>query len=565
MADSPPDPSLPEIPAAVAVPKRRWSLSLVWLIPIIVALVGGWIALRAVLDSGPTITITFKTAEGIEAGKTRIKYKNVDIGVVKSIGLSKDRAPVVVTAQLSRQADSFLVDDTRFWVVRPRIAGGNVSGLTTLLSGSYIGVDAGKSSQERNDFVGLEVPPVVTADLPGREFVLNAENLGSLDIGSPVYFRRVEVGQLVAFDLDKNGRAVRLRIFVNAPYDRFVAANTRFWHATGVDLTLDASGIKLDTESLLSIIIGGIAFQTPPDEAMGVQARANSTFSLASDRSTAMKRPDTVAETYVLVFDESVRGLSPGANVDFRGVVIGEVINVGVDFDRVKRAFRIPVEIRVYPDRLRSRQRQPAGAEKTADVPAVDGQAVDNQVAEGQIPDSRTLLDRLVEQGFRAQLRNGNLLTGQLYVALDFFPTTVKASIDWEKQPPELPTVQGSLAELQITLAQLAKKLEKVPVEAIAKDLRGALQQLNRTMQSTDKLMHSLDTEVAPEAVTTLREARKAIGNAGRVLSADAPLQQDAREALRELTRAAESLRALTDYLERHPEALFRGKREDTP
>jgi paraquat-inducible protein B len=541
MTDAPLDPEPAEIQQAVVVPKRRWRISLVWLVPLVVALIGGWIGFNALRDRGPTISITFKTAEGLEAGKTRIKYKSVDIGLVRSISLARDRSHVVVTAELSRQAESFLVEDTRFWVVRPRVAGGSISGLTTLLSGSYIGVDAGKSRKEREEFVGLEVPPVVTADLPGREFVLNAENMGSLDIGSPIFFRRVEVGQLVAFDLDKDGKGVRMRIFVNAPYHQFVTDNTRFWHASGIDVTVDASGVRLDTESLVSIVIGGIAFQAPSDEAAGSLAKPNAVFMLAKDRAAAMQRPDRVTENYVLLFNESVRGLAPGAQVDFRGVVIGEVLSIGVDFDRVKRAFRIPVEIRLYPDRLRSRYR-----------PAAD-----------ETIDRKALFDRLVERGFRAQLRTGNLLTGQLYIALDFFPTAPKATIDWDKQPPEIPTVQGSLAELQITLAQLAKKLEKLPVEAIAQDLQLALQQLKSTLQSTDKLVKRLDTEVTPEALTTLKEARKALSNAERALASDAPLQQDARETLRQLIRAAESLRTLTDYLERHPESLIRGKKED--
>jgi paraquat-inducible protein B len=541
MTDAPHDPQPAEIPEAVVVPKRRWEISPVWLVPLVVALIGAWIAFNAISDRGATITIKFKTAEGIEAGKTRIKYKNVDIGLVRSITLARDRSQVLVTAELSKQAESFLVEDTRFWVVRPRVAGGSVSGLTTLLSGSYIGVEAGKSQQERKEFVGLEVPPVVTADLPGREFVLYAENMGSLDIGSPVFFRRIEVGQVVAFELDKEGKGVRMRVFINAPYHQFVTDNTRFWHASGIDVTVDASGVRLDTESLVSIVIGGVAFQAPSDEPAGPVAKPNAVFTLAKDRTAAMQRPDRVTENYVLLFTESVRGLAPGAQVDFRGVVIGEVISIGVDFDRVKRAFRIPVEIRLYPDRLRSRYR-PAAAE-----------AVDRKV----------LFDRLVERGFRAQLRTGNLLTGQLYIALDFFPDAPKAAIDWDKQPPEIPTVQGSLAELQITLAQLAKKLEKLPVEAIAQDLQLALQQLKSTLQSTDKLVKRLDTEVTPEALTTLREARKALSNAERALASDAPLQQDARETLRQLIRAAESLRTLTDYLERHPESLIRGKKED--
>ncbi|MGH6784583.1 MAG: intermembrane transport protein PqiB, partial [Sphingomicrobium sp.] len=230
-----------------AVPVRRRSVQIVWIIPIVAALIGGWLAVMAILERGPTIRITFKTAEGLEAGKTTIKYKNVNMGTVTRIELSEDRSRVIATAEVTPRAEGFLVADTRFWVVRPRIAGSQVSGLGTLVSGSYIGVDIGTSTKRKRKFTGLETPPIVTADLPGLEFVLSGEDLGSLDIGSPVYFRRIQVGQVVAFALDKGGEGVTLRIFVHAPYDRYVTASTHFWQASGIDLTLDAAGIKVQT------------------------------------------------------------------------------------------------------------------------------------------------------------------------------------------------------------------------------------------------------------------------------------------------------------------------------
>src|SRR4051812_8275237 len=242
-------PDLPDIPEAVAAPRRRWGFQWVWLLPIVAAVVGGWLAVRAVMSHGPTVTIRFKTAEGIEAGKTRVKYKDVEIGVVKSISLAEDRAGIVVKAALSKSAQDLLVADTRFWVVRARIAGGSVSGITTLLSGSYIGMDPGKSRESRREFEGLETPPVITTGLEGKQFVLRGEDIGSLDLGSPVYYRRLEAGHVVAYELDKDGSGVIVKVFVNAPYDRFVTSNTRFWHASGIDVSLDANGLKINTET----------------------------------------------------------------------------------------------------------------------------------------------------------------------------------------------------------------------------------------------------------------------------------------------------------------------------
>ncbi len=275
------EPGSPDFPEAVVKPRSRWRLQLVWLVPLIAVLIGGWLAVQAVLQKGPTITISFKTGEGIEAGKTKIKYKDVDIGVVRSVVLSKDHRGVIASAELAKDATSLLVDDTRFWVVRPRVSGGTVSGLGTLLSGSFIGTDVGTQAKERRDFVGLETPPAVAKDVPGREFVLKSEDMGSLDVGTPVFFRRLQVGQITAYTLDADGNGVTLRVFINAPYDKYVRADTRFWHASGVDVSLDTTGVKVNTQSMVAILIGGIAFQSPP-ESQGARRRRPTPSSICS-------------------------------------------------------------------------------------------------------------------------------------------------------------------------------------------------------------------------------------------------------------------------------------------
>jgi paraquat-inducible protein B len=433
------------------------------------------------------------------------------------------------------------VQDTRFWVVRPRVAASGVTGLTTLVSGSYIGVDVGKSADRRDDFVGLETPPTISTDRPGRLFVLRGEDMGSLDVGSPVYFRRVQVGQVVGFDLEKDGFGVTLRIFVGSPYDRFVKLDSRFWQASGIDLTVDATGLKLNTESLVALAVGGIAFQTPEELLGSPEARAETHFTLHPNRAKALAHPDTLAENFVLNFKESLRGLSVGAPVDFRGVVIGEVTDIEVNLNPANHDLTMPVSVRLYPERLLARNRRVTEEQRRVEPHA--------------------LFDRLVARGLRAQLRNGNLLTGQRYVALDFFPGKTPAKLAWDTDPVELPTIPGSLEGLQTTLTEIAGKLGKVPFDAIGNDLRQALQTLDRTLKRTEQLVTRVDTEIAPEARAAISDARKTLGAAERTLAADAPLQQDMRETLREVTRAAESLRTLLDYLERHPESLIRGKK----
>jgi paraquat-inducible protein B len=535
----PPDqPDSPDIPEAVVASRSRWRMQLVWLVPLVAVLIGGWLAVKAVLDKGPTITISFMTGEGLEAGKTKIKFKNVDIGEVKSVTLARDHRSVIATAELAKDASSLLVDDTRFWVVRPRISGGTVSGISTLLSGSFIGMDVGGSKKSRHSYVGLESPPVFASGVPGREFVLKGQDMGSLDVGSPIFFRRLQVGQVTSYALDADGKGVTLQIFINAPYDKFVKADTRFWQASGVDVSLDTSGVKVDTQSLVAILIGGLAFQTPEDTAGQTEAAGRTQFTLFDDRAEAMKRHDRIVDTYVLDFKGSVRGLSVGAPVDFNGIVVGEVAAIYTHFDPVAKQFSIPVEVHFYPERFTSRYRSGGTAGRVAANP-------------------HELADWLVAHGLRAQLRTGNLLTGQLYVALDFFPTASKASMVWSSNPPELPTVPGGLQSLQDSITSLVAKLNKIPFEGIGKNAQ-------KTLVEADLLLKQLNTEVLPQAHDTLAAAQSALNSASAALQPDSSVAQSTTDAMRELSRTAAAFRTLADYLERHPEALIRGKQENT-
>ena len=529
-----------EIPEAVPRKPGPRSLQLVWIIPILAALVGGWLAVKSLLDRGPNITIRFESAEGLEAGKTRIKYKNVDIGIVHSIELSDDRQYAIVNAELARRGSrGFLAEDTRFWIVRPRFSGGQVTGLSTLLAGAYIGADPGTSQNETHDFKGLETPPVVIRGQPGRLFTLSAEELGSVDVGSPVYFRSVIAGRVVSIELSNDGKQVLVGIFLNPPFDRFVTGGSRFWNASGVDLAVGAEGLKLQSEGLITVLLGGIAFETPPEAEAMPRAAANATFVLWKTRDEAQRPRESVIETYMLTFPHSVRGLAVGAPVDFRGITVGQVKGIDLVYDAQAVRFRTAVEILLYPERLRSR----AARQKGAIAP----------------PDR---IKRFVEHGMRGQLRSGNLLTGQMYVALEFFPEAPKATIDMTKNPPEIPTIAAAgLSDLQEAIAKIVKRLDQVPFDKIGADLKRALEQLNVTLRKADALVAHMNDEVAPELKSTIEQARKTLAAAERTVAPDSPVQDDLRETLQEVTRAAESMRQLVDYLERHPEALLRGKR----
>lgn len=530
------------IPPPGRKPRARWLPSLVWVIPIVAAVVGLSLLVSTLASRGPEITVTFRTAEGLTPGKTAVRYKDVDIGLVKTARLAADRSHVIATIALTKDAKNFAVADTRFWVVRPRFAMSGISGLETLLSGAYIGVDAGKSGETMHSFTGLENPPVITTDASGRQFVLRAQDLGSLDIGSPVYYRRVRVGHVVAYQLEPNGRDITLRVFVNKPYDKLVSADTRFWHASGVDLKLDANGLKLSTQSLATVMLGGVAFQAPDHSTAHAAAAENTQYLLAADQSEAMKEPDELAPALaVLNFDQSVRGLSPGAPVDFRGVTVGQVRSIGIEYQRDKKAFRLPVVVELYPSRMGLREKDVADDMR-----------------------KRAIVHSMVQRGMRAQLRTGNLLTGQMYVALDFFPkASSPVNLDLNASVPELPTTPGTFDELQAKLGDIITKIGKVPFDQIGQDARTAMVSMNKMLVNADKLVAQVNGDVAPQAVAALKDMRRTLDTANGALAPDASLQQDTRRMMQELTQTAVSLRMLTDYLERHPEALLQGKRED--
>ena len=533
---------LEDVPSAVAVSKRRKSPQLVWLIPIVAALIGGWLAVKTILEKGPTVTITFKTAEGIEAGKTKVKYKNIDIGEVRSVGFTKDLQRVVVTAEFNKGVEPHLVEDVRFWIAKPRVAGGQVSGLGTLFSGSYIEMDRGKSSIPRRDFEGLEVAPLITGDAPGRQFILQGPDLGSHDPGTPILFRRIPVGKVAVNELNQDGLGVTLKIFVESPYDKYVTPNTRFWDVSGIDITADASGIKVNTESLIAILLGGIAFEAPVGSGVLPEADPDTVFPLFPNRDAALKQPDREALMFTMYFGETLRGLTVGSPVEVNSVIIGEVKGIKVEYSDLRGQFLFPVDVALFPGRLRAMMRQ--------------------GVADPTPAEQKARLDTLIGSGLRAQLKTGSLLTGQMFIAMDFFPKAPPAKIDWTRNPPVFPTEPGTLVELQATLMNISKKIESMPLDRIGEDLRTTLQSLNRTLVSSEQMVKRLDKDVTPSAKAALDDARRMLTSAERTLATDAPLQQDLRTSLQDLSRAAQSLRELTELLGRQPESLIQGKKE---
>jgi len=514
---------------AEAVVEKRSRPSAVWMIPVVAVLIGAFLVYRTFADQGPKITISFKTASGLEAGKTKIKYKDVEVGLVESIRLTDDFSGVIVTAELVKNATAYLTENTRFWVVRARVSAGRVTGLGTLFSGAYIGMEPSTAGTSQRDFVGLEIQPVVTSDDPGRRFLLRSSQGGSFDVGAPVYFRKIQVGEVISSKLSDSGDHVMVQVFVRDPHDKRVRTDTRFWNASGLDLSLDTAGVRVDTASLTSLLIGGISFETPPSFREGDEPAEDHVFPLYPDRNDAFSEVYTVKRRFLLTFEQSVEGLRAGAPVLFHGMQIGEVLDVKLEFERERMKFVVPVLIELEPERVSDR-------DEISDDPS-------------------DTVKTLVDAGLRARLKSGNLLTGAKQIELVMIEDAEPVEVEIAGEYFEIPTVPAPLEALTSNLSKILEKLDKVPVEEIGENLNGSLERLEATLANAEDLTAQLDAEILPSVAAVARDA-------SALLSPNSTVTTELRRLLIELTEAARSLRLMADYLEQHPESLVRGKKE---
>ncbi|WP_115717606.1 PqiB family protein [Gallaecimonas mangrovi] len=515
---------------------RKWSLSLVWLVPLVALAVAVTLLVKGWLSQGPTITIQFDTAAGLEPGKTPVKYMDIQVGTLEDVTLSPDHDHIEAKVNLNNSAEFLTKKDTLFWVVRPRIGAGGVSGIDTVLSGAYIAADEGKSSQYVKQFTGLETPPSVVSRVPGTSYVLHSKDLGSLDVNSPIYYRRIQVGHVASYQLDKNGKGVTLHIFIKAPFDKFVSKNSHFWNASGVDLSLNAEGFTLNTQSVATLLAGGIAFSTSSDDQ--TQAKSDSHFVLAKDKQTALARQDGPSVPVKMRFSQSLRGLEVDAPVEFLGLNIGHVESVDLDYNADSKNFSTLVGIRIYPERLGNVAKK---------LPQADGDE-----AQGL-----SFIKTMVQHGLRAQAKTGNLLTGKLYVAIDFMPNAKPASVSVDNNGElVLPTVGGQFDKLQEQLGNIVNKVNKIPFDQIGNNL-------NHTLADLDTTLKGINGQLLPKVNQNLDSLHTTLGNANQMLGPDAALQQNLGQTLLELQRAARSVRALVDQLSRHPESLLLGRPDD--
>jgi paraquat-inducible protein B len=558
MSDEPTDQSsfdeLPEVAVAT-----RGGYSIVWIIPLIAALIGGWLAYKTISEMGTTITITFNEGGGLEAGKTKIKYKSVDVGIVETVEISEDLSQVIVTATMNKETVAHLTLNTQFWVVRPQVGFSGISGLETLVSGAYIDSDP-RPGEPTREFIGLETPPGVTAFEGGSQFQLRAEKLGSSYAGAPVLYRGINVGRILSHELAKDNQSVWFDIFIQAPHHLLVQDTSRFWQRSGIEASVNVDGIDVKMESLVSVIAGGVAFDTPVMAGgTGRPSKSGMVFELFENFSSIGEAKYVRNIPYLLHFDGSVRGLKVGAPVELKGIKVGSVTDIAVKLDTKTLNFEVPVAIEIQPDRI-----------LTPD----DLEALDQINAEDSYSVGRMLVE---DHGMRAQLQTGSLLTGQLFVDLEFHPDLPREPLLMTGKYPEIPTVPSTLDEFRRTATSVLEELRRLPLDKIAHelletlkgakrltnspDLMHAVQTLSTTLEDVQKLTYDVNHTVdslASSTKETLAAARAAL----EVADPNSPTAVNLAHTLEELAAAARSIRILADYLEQHPESLVHGKSE---
>lgn len=543
----------------VEIRDQKWP-SPVWLIPLTALLIGFWLLFQVWYQKGPSIVVQFASAEGIEEGKTEVRYKAITVGKVKALTLSDDLKYINAQIDLNKQIGQHLGNDARFWVVSPRINRSGVSGLTTFFSGTYIGMDPGTNTDDQSFYTGEERPPVIAPAENGRRFFLLSDTLGSIDIGAPIFYKQLQVGEVMDYKLLPEQNQVRLEVFVRDPYYDFVRTNTRFWNASGAEFKMSAAGAEFRMESLTSLLIGGVAFETPKSIAAGDISKEESEFILYKSFAAAQEKQYSDKLYYVMYFTGSVRGLAIGAPVEYQGIPVGQVENIDMKMDPKSLAVRIPVLVSIQPQKF------------------------DEQITKA---DAKTAMRKLVEKGMRAKLETGSLLTGQKLITLSLEKDPKPAEIVSTQFYSEFPTVGSPLDELPVmaanimlsmqeTLDGIKKLVQSGKIDKTVDNLSGTLAEAEQAVKSARKVLETVNSETLPgvnnqlnktlpsvanQLNKTLQKVQDSMAHIDRLTAQNSPTQYQLQEMLEEVTSAARSVRSLTETLQRQPTSLLRGKK----
>ncbi len=544
-------------PVAHVRPRRRFSL--IWLIPLAAAIIAGYLGWRTLSERGPLITITFQTGAGLTSGQTTVQHKAVTLGTVERVRLSPNFRDVLVSVRMNAGSADKLTDHAQFWVVRPRLTTGSISGLETIVSGAYIEFDPGTAGGKRQySFTGLEEPPAVRSDEPGRSFTLMAGRLGSLSPGAPVFYRDLPVGEVLSHDQPGLSGPVAVHVFIRRPYDGFVKRDTTFWNVSGLSINLGSQGLHVEVASLQALLSGGIAFSTPVSAQ--VPPAPNETYKLYSDYAAAQTAELTTHIPFVTYSQESVAGLTSGSPVTFFGLQVGQVTEVRLEVQPDGEA-RVRIGFDIQPERVASE-------------------------AQLKSENPRAVTRALMARGLKAQIETSNYLTGQRDLSLAFFPDSKPGTPTQEGDTAVLPLQPGGFTGLLQSAGDFMSKLNQLPLAQIGGNLNDTLQSLDQTVGSDDlknairglsstlasvqdmvkkadagltPTLHRLP-EIADQLQQTAARANRLLGSVDTGYGANSNFQRDVDRLLWQVNDTARSIRLLADFLDRHPEALIRGR-----
>jgi paraquat-inducible protein B len=509
---------------------RRPRFSIVWIIPIIAALIAGYLGYRTLTERGPLLTLTFQTADGLSAGQTQLEYKSLPLGTVETMGFGKDHKYVIVKVRMTNVGEPFMTSNARFWVVRPNISAAGISGLSTLVSGSYITLDPGPSGGKYKDhFTGLEEPPGVRSDQPGSTFILKANEIGSLGSGSPVFYRDVDVGEVLGYSIGNGLGPVTINIFVNAPYDGLVRQQSHFWNSSGITVSLKGGAFHVVVQSLQAVISGGVTFDLPPEAVNSTPSPDNAVFPLYDSEDDAQAAGYSRKIPLVTYFDSSVSGLATGAPVNVLGLQVGQVTDVKLVLDPLAHIVKVRVAMELQPERLFR----------------------DRVIPESMLP---MVVQGMVNKGLRAELETASYVTGQQVIALTIVPHSKPTPVTLEGDAYVLPSDAGAFGAIVASLGTFTDKLNKIPLDKIADNLNTLLVTTNHTV-ATSQIQETLAA-----LTVTLKDANTSLGALRQNYGNDSDFQRNLEQLMDQANQTLRSVDLLTAYLNRNPSALLRGR-----
>lgn len=533
-----------DVPNTQANVQSQRHISTIWIIPILALVMGIWMLYQHISSTGPEITLKMQTAEGIEAGKTEIRALNVKVGTVTSVTLSDDYNSILVTARMQKDAERMLKEDSRFWVVKPRIGREGVSGLDTLLSGSYIQLQPGHAEKQQDKFTVLDVPPVAPPDAKGLRVVLTNQEAGKLSVGDPVIYKGFTVGRVESTTFNVKTRQALYQLFIFSPYNGLVSTRSHFWLSSGVDLQMNAEGFNLKFGTLESLVTGGVTFDIPTGMDAGQPITEPLTqFRLFDDQKQVREGLYDDYLEYVVLFDESVRGLKAGAPVEFRGLRIGTVMRVPMRMPKPAEDFspsQIPVLIRIELGRVYDSFEQ---------VP---------------VTELKAKLHEEFKRGLRATLKTGNLLTGALYIDADFYPKAKAVQSDDFEGYNVFPSQTGGFAEVQKQVTDLLQKLNELPVDKTLESLNATLQTSQKTLASAERVASSLETLLnqkdSQSLPSDIRASLKQIQSTLDGFGPNSTMYSDLQATLNEFEQAMAEFKPVMSQLKTKPNSLVFGK-----